>query len=112
MTRLFFGVLGTVLFACWIIGLATHGSTWMVWADFVAGTLSFLVATAPVFTGDHGRGDVARYGFSLAVILVIVFIGDLYQRSPIWLSVMTILLAAAYLGVGLLYQRNARLGYR
>jgi hypothetical protein len=112
MTRLFFSVLGAVLLACWAIGLATHGSSWMVWVDFIAGSFSFVVAMSPVFTGDHHHSDVAPYAFGLTTVLVLAFVGDLFLRAPIWLSVMTLLLAVAYLGVALLYQRNTRLGYR
>ena len=114
MTRLYFSVLGAVLLALWAIGLAAHvPDQWMVWAHFVAGSFSFVVAMAPVFTGDHSHGDVAWYAFGIATALLLAFVGDLTMHASTWFSISTFVMVLAYVGVALMFQRRTRLyGYR
>jgi hypothetical protein len=111
MTRLSFGALGTVLLILWVIGLATHGNGWVVWGDFVVGAISFVVAVGPVFTGDYYNRDSAPYAFGLSIALVLLFFASLALGGAIWLGVLSLVVACAYLGVGLWFERARRYGF-
>jgi hypothetical protein len=108
MTRQSFAALGALLLLYWVIGFATNGNGWVVWGSFVVGAISFLFAMAPVFTGHYYSRDSAPYAFGLGVALVLLFFLDLVIKGPVWLGVMFLVTACAYVLLGFWFERERR----
>jgi hypothetical protein len=105
MTRVLFALLGAGLLVVWLLGILAGASPWLRWADFVAGSFSFLVAMSPVFTGTVGQRDSAGYAWALTALLGIFFIVELTRHATAWLTWTTFAFSLLYACAGFVLAR-------
>jgi len=91
--------LAASLLILWVVALNNHATAWLTWLDGLGALAGFMIAAGPGV--GPGRGISPGALVALAIGLGVLSTIGLARHAEVWLTSLTLMLACAFLLVGI-----------